>query len=265
MDRALNKSRAWLVAAISLFCAVFCVVVPNANAASATAGPPTAGAADTATPAGYTDTLLSNELDTSRWAFVTRKTIAYSEAGGKGRKVRQLTTRTPDRTNELVLALVERKFDNGGIWVQVRLPMRGSGKTGWVRRGALGTYNVIHTRMVISRNRFTATLYKNEKVIWRSRVGVGKKGTHTPAGNFYVRDRLITTDPHGLYGPYAFGLSAYSKTLTDWPGGGIIGIHGTNEPGLIPGRISHGCIRVKNAKIRKLYKLLPPGTPVTIN
>jgi lipoprotein-anchoring transpeptidase ErfK/SrfK len=118
--------------------------------------------------------------------------------------------------------------------------------------------------MVISRNRFRATLYKNEKVVWRARVGVGRKGTHTPAGKFYIRDRLISTKPRGPYGPYAFGLSAYSKTLTDWPGGGIIGIHGTNEPGKIPGRISHGCIRVKNAKIRKLYKMLPPGTPVEI-
>jgi lipoprotein-anchoring transpeptidase ErfK/SrfK len=260
MTKATKFAPVWLIAALLAGC--FGAAQANATTPAST---PAASAAAADPPApGFTDTLLSNELDTSRWAFVTRKTVAYSQPEAKGSKVRKLTTRTPDRTNELVLALVERKFDDGGIWVQVRLPMRGNGKTGWVRRGTLGAYNVIHTRMVISRNRFTATLYKNEKVVWSTRVGVGAKGTSTPTGHFYIRDRLITNDPRGVYGPYAFGLSAYSKTLTDWPGGGIIGIHGTNEPGMIPGRISHGCVRVKNAKIRKLYRILPPGTPVQI-
>jgi lipoprotein-anchoring transpeptidase ErfK/SrfK len=63
----------------------------------------------------------------------------------------------------------------------------------------------------------------------------------------------------------AFGTSATSDTLTDWPGGGYVGVHGTNEPGLIPGRISHGCVRLKNPDIVRLSKLMPVGTPVTIS
>ena len=51
-------------------------------------------------------------------------------------------------------------------------------------------------------------------------------------------------NPGGSYGPWAFGTSAYS-VLSDWPGGGVIGIHGTNQPHLIPGRPSHGCVRVE--------------------
>jgi lipoprotein-anchoring transpeptidase ErfK/SrfK len=245
---------------ISAFCGAFVAALALTAPAAMAADPATVPT----TTADYTETVLSNELDTSRWAFVTRANIAYSEPQAKGHKVRRLTTRTPDRTSELVVALAERKYNDGSIWVNVRLPMRGSGKTGWVRRGALGVYNVIHTRMVISRHKFTAKLYKNEKLVWSTRVGVGAKGTGTPSGKFYIRDRLITNDPGGTYGPYAFGLSAYSSKLTDWPGGGIIGIHGTNQPGLIPGRISHGCIRVKNAKIRKLFRIMPPGTPVEI-
>jgi lipoprotein-anchoring transpeptidase ErfK/SrfK len=61
----------------------------------------------------------------------------------------------------------------------------------------------------------------------------------------------------------AFGTSAYS-VLSDWPGGGVVGIHGTNQPGLLPGRVSHGCIRVPNAKIARLARLMPIGTPVRI-
>ena len=43
-----------------------------------------------------------------------------------------------------------------------------------------------------------------------------------------------------------------------------MGIHGTNEPELIPGRISHGCIRLRNADILRLARLLPVGTPLEI-
>jgi lipoprotein-anchoring transpeptidase ErfK/SrfK len=52
--------------------------------------------------------------------------------------------------------------------------------------------------------------------------------------------------------------------MTDWPGGGVVGIHGTNQPQLIPGRPSHGCIRVPNGKISRLARIMPIGTPVLI-
>ncbi len=52
-----------------------------------------------------------------------------------------------------------------------------------------------------------------------------------------------------VYGPLAFGTSARSAVLTDWPGGGFIGIHGTNEPELLPGRVSHGCVRLTGARL----------------
>ena len=67
-----------------------------------------------------------------------------------------------------------------------------------------------------------------------------------------------------LYGPVAFGTSALSNVETDWPGGGVIGIHGTDEPQLIPGHPSHGCIRMRNGDVERLSRLLPVGTPLTI-
>jgi lipoprotein-anchoring transpeptidase ErfK/SrfK len=59
-------------------------------------------------------------------------------------------------------------------------------------------------------------------------------------------------------------LNARSAVLTDWPGGGFIGIHGTDRPDLLPGRISHGCIRLRNTDVVRLDRLMPVGTPVTI-
>ena len=52
--------------------------------------------------------------------------------------------------------------------------------------------------------------------------------------------------------------------LTDWPAGGFVGIHGTDRPELIPGRVSHGCIRLRNADILRLGRLMPVGTPITV-
>jgi lipoprotein-anchoring transpeptidase ErfK/SrfK len=62
----------------------------------------------------------------------------------------------------------------------------------------------------------------------------------------------------------AFGTSARSPTLTDWPAGGFVGIHGTDRPDLLPGRVSHGCVRMRNDDILRLADLLPVGTPLTI-
>ena len=67
-----------------------------------------------------------------------------------------------------------------------------------------------------------------------------------------------------FYGPYALATSAYAPTLTDWPGGGEVGIHGTDEPQLIPGRPSHGCIRVRNSDIARLWPLVKVGTPIEV-
>lgn len=66
------------------------------------------------------------------------------------------------------------------------------------------------------------------------------------------------------YGPVAFGLSARSAVLTDWPAGGFVGIHGTNRPGILPGRVSHGCIRLRNTDILRLARILSPGDLVVI-
>jgi lipoprotein-anchoring transpeptidase ErfK/SrfK len=148
--------------------------------------------------------------------------------------------------------------------VRGRLPILPNGSTGWVPRSTLGAFNAIRTRLVVDRNLFTATLYKGGKVAFRTRIGVGKSHWPTPAGEFHVREKLSGfRDP--IYGPLAFGLNARSAVLTDWLNGGFIGIHGTNQPQILPGRVSHGCIRMPNRAILRLSRMMPLGTPVTIH
>jgi lipoprotein-anchoring transpeptidase ErfK/SrfK len=77
-------------------------------------------------------------------------------------------------------------------------------------------------------------------------------------------EKLVSSEPADVYGPFALGTSAYAPTLNEWPGGGIVGIHGTDEPQLIPGRPSHGCIRLRNGYIARLWRLVEVGTPIEI-
>ena len=207
---------------------------------------------------------LSNERTLSRWAYVVRATVARRNPSRHSKRIKKLRSSTPDGTPELVLALSERRGRDGRLWVRVRLPMRPNGRKGWVRRGRLGAFRAVRTRLWIDRKRFVAKLYRRGRVIWRAPVGVGRPGWPTPSGRFYVRERLIPVERGSIYGAFAFGTSAYSPVLTDWPGGGMVGVHGTNEPGLIPGRISHGCVRVRNGPISRLRKLMPLGTPIRI-
>ncbi len=205
---------------------------------------------------------LSDPGKLSRWAFVERRVVAHARPWKSSRAVARLTTRTPEDTPELVF-LLERRAVRGKLWIRVRLPVLPNNTTGWIPRSALSAYQTVRTHLVVDRRRRTIELRRSGRVVFRSRVGIGRSYWPTPAGRFYVRNRLTGfTDP--VYGPLAFGTSARSAVLTDWPGGGFVGIHGTNEPGRIPGRISHGCIRLRNREVLRLGRLLPVGTPLTI-
>ncbi len=205
---------------------------------------------------------LSDRATLTRWAPVLVATEARERPSSASPGVVWVGTRTPEGTSNLVVADGEVTRD-GVSWVHARLAVLPDSRTGWIPRRVLGGWTFLDTHVVVSRARLTLTLYRGRKVIFRAPVGVGKPSTPTPAGHFYVRDRL-TRFASPEYGPLAFGTSARSQYETDWPAGGFIGIHGTDQPGLIPGRISHGCIRLRNSAIEALGKLLPVGTPVTI-
>jgi hypothetical protein len=200
----------------------------------------------------------------TRWAKVRRPVLARAHPVAGARPVARLSTRTPEGTTNIVVALGRVHGRGGRLWVRVRLPVLPAGTTGWMPRDALGGYGTVHTRLVVDRGHLTATLLRDGRGIFRARVGVGTHGAPTPRGHFWVRNRL-TRYRSAYYGPVAFGTSARSPTLTDWPGGGFVGIHGTDRPDLLPGRVSHGCIRMRNRDIVRLARLMPVGTPVTIH
>ena len=80
-----------------------------------------------------------------------------------------------------------------------------------MREEQLSNLKVIQTHLTIDRSRLKATLRRNGKRIWSSPVGVGKPGTVTPAGRFWIRERLSNLGGSPVYGP---GRSAPRPTRT---------------------------------------------------
>jgi hypothetical protein len=206
---------------------------------------------------------LSNEWTFTRWAHPVRKAAIRWLPTSHARRIVRTHYLTEDGFPEVYPVLRSWRDSKWNTWLEVRIPMRPNGRKGWVRRSALGPLYRVRTLLVVVRRRLRATLYERGHRIWRAPVGIGKPSTPTPAGRFWIREKFRTPGPGGLYGPVAFGSSDYS-VLSDWPGGGIVGIHGTSEPSLIPGRPSHGCIRVRNQAVRRLWRLMPIGTPLLI-
>lgn len=150
-----------------------------------------------------------------------------------------------------------------GDWLQVHLAQRPNGSTGWVKADAVQQHRLEYS-LEASTEANTLTLLKNGQVVKSFSAATGTGGTPTPHGAFFLTELLEPTNEG--YGPFAFGLSAFSDVLSSFGGGpGQIGLHGTDDVESIGQSASHGCIRLSNADITELANLLPLGTPITIS
>ena len=176
--------------------------------------------------------------------------------------LRVVTEFRRDYRPQVVLVLGERVV-GGSRWYRLSLPGRPNGQRGWVPAYAVRVRELAH-RIVVRRGARLLEVRRlvDGKVVFRAAVAVGMPGAPTPLGrNFYVQSRWAPTD--SFYGPFALETSAYSS-LSDWPGGGVVGIHGTSLPGLIGQAVSHGCIRMRNEDVVRLRSLAPIGTPIDV-
>jgi lipoprotein-anchoring transpeptidase ErfK/SrfK len=264
-----RQTRRWQALALALLGAVAAVgiaaaAVPSSEKPAAQAG---AGALPLPVAPAFVPGRprpLGSTRHLSHWATVKRPAVARVAPTAGAAVVAAVPTVAPEGTPSAVAVIAQRQDDRGRVWVHVRLPVLPNGTTGWVRRRALGGYETVDTRLDVDLARLRATLYRDGRTVLRAPVGVGSPGWPTPRGEFYVRNKL-TRYRSPAYGPVAFGTSARSPAATGWPAGGFVGIHGTDRPDLVPGRVSHGCIRMRNADIRALARRMPVGTPLTIH
>lgn len=151
----------------------------------------------------------------------------------------------------------------GPAWFHVRVPSRPNGAAGWVRASDVDVYPV-STRVVVDLSTRRVSLYRWGSLVFSAPVAIGAAGTPTPVGSFYVDERFLLANADGPFGVAALGISAHSDVLQHWVQGGPIALHGTNEPTAIGGAVSHGCVRLTNAAMMRIFKLAPAGTPVLI-
>jgi lipoprotein-anchoring transpeptidase ErfK/SrfK len=180
----------------------------------------------------------------------------------RARVVRVLHEFRKDFRLQIVLAVRQVKRRHRA-WVELSLPGRPNGGRGWVPRASV-ELNPAQRRIVVLRGarRLQVRRISNGKVLFQAPVAVGMPGAQTPLGrNYYVAARFVPRN--AFFGSYALETSAYSR-LSDWPGGGVVGIHGTDRPGLIGQAVSHGCIRMFNRDVDRLRRLAPLGTPIDI-
>ena len=166
----------------------------------------------------------------------------------------------PNRFGTPTVFLVE---ELDGRWLRAYLPMRPNEVQGWIRRADV-RLSATPYRILVDTSDNRLTVWKGDRKVLVESVAAGTGGTPTPTGQFYI-SLLAEFPDHSVYGPFAFGLSAYSEVYRTFGGGdGQVAIHGTNDPSSIGLDVSHGCIRLPNDAIMELRRRLPLGTPVRI-
>jgi lipoprotein-anchoring transpeptidase ErfK/SrfK len=191
------------------------------------------------------------------------RVVVRAAPSKRAHAVRVLHEFRKDFRLQIVLAVAQARGPHRGRWVKLSLPGRPNGGRGWVPRAAL-ELNRVQRRIVIHRGARVLEVRRisDGRVLFRAPVAVGKPGAETPLGrNYYVSARFVPKN--AFFGSYALETSAYSR-LSEWPGGGVVGIHGTDHPELIGQAVSHGCIRMLNRDIDRLRRLAPLGTPIDI-
>jgi hypothetical protein len=185
--------------------------------------------------------------------------VARMAPNAQAKRVLVLHQFRSDYRFQEVLAIASMHVD-GELWYRLNLPMRPNGSTGWVPASQIDVRHM-DRRIVVNINERKLQLFQGSKVLYTTTVAVGRPGMETPTGHFYVQVAFHPDDT--FLGVWAFETSAYSK-LTEWPGGGVVGIHGTSAPWLLGQAVSHGCVRMSNTAATALKKLVQVGTPITI-
>lgn len=236
-------------------------IVFSVPASAAAAAPVEA----TTAPPGAVESSLSNDRTLTTWAHPLLPAPIHEGADSHSRRLATMRLFTEDGFPEVYLLLRSTTDPEGRSWVQLRVPGRPNGREGWVLRKWLGSFHQTKWLIRISLGHRRLKAYYAGRLRFSAPVGVGKPSSPTPPGHFWIRERFRLTNRSNPYWPYALGTSDYS-TLTDWPGGGVVGIHGDfGQPELIPGDPSHGCVRMRDSDLAWLAPRVTLGTPVDIS
>lgn len=163
--------------------------------------------------------------------------------------------------------LGETRDAAGDAWLHVQVPeTEPNGTQGWVRPSNTLAIRGHNERIVIDLAAHTVTFSTAGQPVAQWSAGIGKAGTPTPRGSFYVWTKFLPE--HGAaaaYGPGVLGLNAMSETIDTWQGSDpLIGIHGTRRASDLGSDVSNGCVRIEYDATTFLLTEADLGIPVDI-
>ncbi|WP_083441092.1 L,D-transpeptidase [Nitriliruptor alkaliphilus] len=258
-----TTARTLLAASLAALTLTACTVTTEPPPDS-TAPPSTAPTTDAPTPP-TDEPAVADEVPVTSATLIgrARGDLTIHDAPG-GEVSHELPGTTPFGSTTTLLVLDHDTGPDAG-WLQVAVPVRPNGTTGFVREEAV-LLERTDLEVLIDTAARELTVRDGDEVLLTAPTAIGEPANPTPLGRFWLTDKVASDDPEGPYGPFALGLSARSETLTEFAGGdGQIAIHGTNQPGSIGQAVSHGCLRVTDEVVEALVELLPLGAPVTIS
>jgi lipoprotein-anchoring transpeptidase ErfK/SrfK len=196
-------------------------------------------------------------------AALTASQDVYSAPNG--RAFERISATRPITGEKTVLPVIRAARSDGTGWLQVRLPGRPNGLTGWIAQsGTKLEYTPWRISVDLSRRRVYA--YDGNRMVRSFEAVVGAPATPTPKGESFVEENVALA-PSAVGYPYALALSSRSNVIQEFAGGpGQIALHGLdNVGGALGTAVSHGCIRLNTTDITWLAKHLDPGVPVTVH
>jgi lipoprotein-anchoring transpeptidase ErfK/SrfK len=202
---------------------------------------------------------------TQQLAVLLTAHAAYRAPAAGSPQVALVPAHRPITGEQTTLPVIGRSSGPGGVrWLQVMLPGRPDGSTGWIVQSATRRLTT-GWRILVDLSARRVGVYRGGRMVRAFQAVVGKPSTPTPTGQFFVEE-TVQMEPGQAGGPFALALSARSNVLQEFEGGpGQIGIHGRNNLGGTLGAAeSHGCIRLATASIDWLAARIGPGTPVKI-
>ncbi|WP_238695066.1 L,D-transpeptidase, partial [Nocardioides caeni] len=143
----------------------------------------------------------------------------------------------PKQFGDTWLPVITRNKD----WVQVLLPSKPNGSTGWLRSTEL---EEAHSRFLVKVHLGARTLelLEDGEQVGTWTVAIGAAATPTPTGRTFVLGQI--TDEKQPFSPVILPLGSHSDTLDSYGGGpGTVALHGWTDPSVFGQAVSHGCVR----------------------
>jgi lipoprotein-anchoring transpeptidase ErfK/SrfK len=193
--------------------------------------------------------------------FLVDKVPVRATPSPHGRVIKTLTQFRDDYRIQEIFAVKVAIGTDKRPWYKISVPMRPNGVMGWIPARTASLAPTV-AEIDVHRASRTIDIYSHGAHVWHAIIAVGAPGMETPLGHYYVAVRFVPYEDPFL-GVFGVETSGYSR-LSEWPGGGWFGIHGTDMPQLLGQAVSHGCIRVSNLTATKLRQYVPLGTPIVI-